>query len=64
MVSVQSNRHIHCSLDVFGSVKSVITYFSLDLWWWGDDTISTRLKYMVLDHRELPFVNSVTSVVA
>jgi hypothetical protein len=29
----------------------------------GDDTISTRLKYMVDGHRELPLVNNVTSPV-
>lgn len=31
--------------------------------WRRDDTISTRLKYIVDDHRELPLVNNVTSPV-
>jgi hypothetical protein len=63
MVNTHSHSHTSSRLNVSGSVKSVITYFSWDVAG-GDDTVSMRLKYMALDHRALPLVNSVTSIVA
>jgi len=64
MVNIHSNSHTSSRLNVSGSVKSVITYLGCVCVCKGDDTISMRVKYMALDHRVLPLVNSVTWVVA